>query len=57
MNGLYYLPLGGTDEIGMNMYLYGYGPEGNQRWIMVDCGIGFPDGDSGRAAPGGGGIG
>ncbi len=43
MNGLYYLPLGGTDEIGMNMYLYGYGPEGNQRWIMVDCGIGFPD--------------
>jgi len=43
MDGLYYLPLGGTDEIGMNMYLYGYGPEGNQRWIMVDCGIGFPD--------------
>lgn len=43
MNGLYYLPLGGTDEIGMNMYLYGYGPEGKQRWIMVDCGIGFPD--------------
>jgi len=43
MNGLYYLPLGGADEIGMNMYLYGYGPEGKQRWIMVDCGIGFPD--------------
>ncbi len=43
MNGLYYLPLGGADEIGMNMYLYGYGPKGNQRWIMVDCGIGFPD--------------
>jgi len=43
MDGLYYLPLGGTDEIGMNMYLYGYGPEGKQRWIMVDCGIGFPD--------------
>ncbi len=43
MDGLYYLPLGGTDEIGMNMYLYGYGPERAQRWIMVDCGIGFPD--------------
>lgn len=43
MDGLYYLPLGGTDEIGMNMYLYGYGPAGKQRWIMVDCGIGFPD--------------
>ena len=43
MDGLYYMPLGGTDEIGMNMYLYGYGPQGKQRWIMVDCGIGFPD--------------
>lgn len=43
MNSLYYLPLGGAAEIGMNMYLYGYGPEDNVRWIMVDCGIGFPD--------------
>ena len=43
MDALYYLPLGGADEIGMNMYLYGYGPKDNRRWIMVDCGIGFPD--------------
>lgn len=43
MSGLYYLPLGGAAEIGMNMYLYGYGPKDNIRWIMVDCGIGFPD--------------
>jgi len=43
MNGLYYLPLGGAAEIGMNMYLYGYGPKDAIRWIMIDCGIGFPD--------------
>lgn len=43
MKSLYYLPLGGADEIGMNMYLYGYGTEQDCRWIMVDCGIGFPD--------------
>jgi len=43
MDALYYLPLGGAGEIGMNMYLYGYGPKDNPRWIMVDCGIGFPD--------------
>jgi ribonuclease J len=43
MSALVYLPLGGADEIGMNMYLYGYGPRDNRRWIMVDCGIGFPD--------------
>ena len=43
MDALFYLPLGGADEIGMNLYLYGYGPERDQRWIMVDCGIGFPD--------------
>jgi ribonuclease J len=43
MNALVYLPLGGADEIGMNMYLYGYGPRDERRWIMVDCGIGFPD--------------
>ena len=43
MDALVYLPLGGADEIGMNMYLYGYGEPGSRRWIMVDCGIGFPD--------------
>ncbi len=43
MDALYYLPLGGAGEIGMNLYLYGYGPRHSARWIIVDCGIGFPD--------------
>lgn len=42
---LLYLPLGGAGEIGMNMYLYGYGSAGKERWIMVDCGVTFPDMD------------
>jgi len=40
-NGLYFLPLGGSGEIGMNLNLYGYGPEENRKWIMVDCGVTF----------------
>ncbi len=39
---LIYLPLGGAGEIGMNMYLYGYGPEGAERFILVDLGVSFP---------------
>jgi len=38
-----YAPLGGAGEIGMNAYLYGYGPAKSRRWILVDCGIGFGD--------------
>jgi len=34
---LAFLPLGGTGEIGMNLNLYRYG----DRWLAVDCGIGF----------------
>jgi ribonuclease J len=40
---LIYLPLGGAGEIGMNCYVYGYGPEGKERLILVDCGVTFPD--------------
>lgn len=40
---LVYLPLGGAGEIGMNCYLYGWGAPGKERWIMVDCGVTFPD--------------
>jgi ribonuclease J len=40
---LTYLPLGGAGEIGMNMYLYGYGPVGAQRFILVDAGLTFPN--------------
>ncbi len=44
-NKLTYLALGGAGEIGMNMYLYGYGPVGDQRFILVDVGVTFPDMD------------
>ncbi|MBY7649646.1 MAG: MBL fold metallo-hydrolase [Candidatus Liberibacter europaeus] len=42
---LVFLPLGGIGEIGMNMSLYGYGVPGKRKWIMVDCGVGFPKED------------
>ena len=40
---LIYLPLGGAGEIGMNMYLYGYGLPGKEDLILVDVGVTFPD--------------
>lgn len=40
---LVFLPLGGVGEIGMNVYLYGLGPSGAYQWLMVDCGVTFPD--------------
>jgi ribonuclease J len=40
-----FLALGGLGEIGMNAYLYGFGPEDARRWLMVDCGITFPEGE------------
>ena len=45
-NRLIYLPLGGAGEIGMNAYVYGYGPEGAERLIVVDLGVTFPDMDT-----------
>ena len=36
---MFFLPLGGTGEIGMNLNLYGY--EG--KWLIVDCGVTFRD--------------
>ncbi len=41
---LVFLPLGGIGEIGLNAYLYGIGPAEDRQWLMVDCGITFPDG-------------
>ncbi|WP_428485220.1 ribonuclease J [Rhodopila sp.] len=38
---LAFLPLGGTGEIGMNLNLYRYNEPGKERWLAVDCGIGF----------------
>ena len=40
---LIYLPLGGAGEIGMNTYVFGYGPAGAERLIVVDLGVTFPD--------------
>lgn len=40
---LIYLPFGGAGEIGMNMYVYGYGPRGREQFIVVDAGVLFPD--------------
>jgi ribonuclease J len=34
---LWFLPLGGCGEIGMNLNLYGH----DGHWLMVDCGITF----------------
>ena len=41
MKNTYFLPLGGTGEIGMNLNLYGYGEGNNIEWFMVDCGVTF----------------
>ncbi len=42
---LIYLPLGGAGEVGMNAYVFGYGPKGRERLILVDLGVTFPDMD------------
>ena len=42
---LIFLPLGGAGEIGMNMYLYGYGAPDKERFILVDVGVTFPSMD------------
>ncbi len=42
---LIYLPLGGAGEIGMNCYVFGYGREGEERLIVVDVGVTFPNMD------------
>jgi ribonuclease J len=39
---LVFLALGGLGEIGMNVYLYGFGPPDARQWLMVDLGITFP---------------
>lgn len=36
-NDLLFLPLGGANEIGMNLNLY----QLDGKWLMVDCGVGF----------------
>ena len=41
MSEVYFLPLGGTGEIGMNLNLYGYKSQNEEEWIMIDCGVTF----------------
>jgi ribonuclease J len=40
---LVFLPLGGSNEIGMNFNCYGYGPAHDRKWIIVDVGVTFGD--------------
>lgn len=40
---LVFLPLGGCEEIGMNLNAYGFGPPDDRRWIIVDVGVTFGD--------------
>jgi ribonuclease J len=40
---LVFLPLGGSNEIGMNFNLYGFGPPHARQWIVVDLGVTFGD--------------
>jgi ribonuclease J len=40
---LLFCPLGGSGEIGMNMNLFAYGKEDDQKWIIVDMGVTFAD--------------
>tara|TARA_A100001011_G_scaffold399326_1_gene507453 strand:+ start:492 stop:2150 length:1659 start_codon:yes stop_codon:yes gene_type:complete len=40
---LLFCPLGGSGEIGMNLNLFAYGKEDNQKWIVVDMGVTFAD--------------
>jgi ribonuclease J len=42
-NELVFLPLGGSNEIGMNFNLYGFGPPHARKWIIVDIGVTFGD--------------
>ncbi|HZL29567.1 MAG TPA: ribonuclease J [Pseudolabrys sp.] len=38
---LVFAPLGGVGEIGMNLSVYGLGPEGGRKWLAVDLGVSF----------------
>jgi ribonuclease J len=38
-NALYFVPLGGAGEIGMNLNVYGYQDD----WLIIDCGVTFGD--------------
>ncbi len=41
-----FLPLGGSGEIGMNLNLFGFGPEDDRKWVIVDIGVTFGGADT-----------
>jgi ribonuclease J len=38
---LFFAPLGGIGEIGMNLSIYGFDDGRRRQWIIVDCGVSF----------------
>ncbi|MCK9915239.1 ribonuclease J [Microbacteriaceae bacterium K1510] len=38
---LVFAPLGGVGEIGMNLSIYGLGPDNRRQWLAVDVGVSF----------------
>lgn len=36
---LYFIPLGGAEQFGVNLNVYGY----DGKWLAIDCGMGFAD--------------
>lgn len=36
---LYFIPLGGAEQFGVNLNVYGY----KGKWLAIDCGLGFAD--------------
>src|SRR6266478_9482497 len=42
---LVFAPLGGAGEIGMNLAIYGLGPERHRQWLAVDLGVAFAGDD------------
>src|SRR3954469_13041099 len=47
---LVFLPLGGSNEIGMNFNLYGYGPPHDRQWIVVGLALTLGDQTTARVA-------
>ena len=39
---IFYTPFGGSREIGMNMYAYGFKKNNKIKYIIVDAGVAFP---------------
>src|ERR1700732_4742168 len=49
---LVFAPLGGVGEIGMNLALYGFGPEQDRSWIVGDMGSALAGDEVAGQSPG-----